>query len=168
VAAAAAQRRRGSIGLDRPGGGRHITPEETDRAAIAKVIAEEDAAWARGDAVAYSRAIAPDCVFTNIFGMVFAGHGGFEAQHARIFSTIYRGTTLHQTIDHLRFVRPDVAIVNTTTRMTGVGHWPAGLQPRDGALVTRLLQVLVKDGGEWKIVAYHNVDAKAPPGPPPA
>jgi uncharacterized protein (TIGR02246 family) len=141
--------------------------EDADRAAIAQVIADEDAAWAGGDAVAYSRRITPDCVFTNIFGMVFAGHAGFEAQHARIFSTIYRGTMLRQTIGHLRFVRPDVAVVNTTTRMTGVSHWPAGLQPQDGALVTRLLQILVKDGGEWKIESYHNVDAKTPPGPPP-
>ena len=28
-------------------------------------------------------------------------------------------------------------------------------------LRARLLQVLVKDGGEWKIAAYHNVDVKA-------
>jgi hypothetical protein len=28
-------------------------------------------------------------------------------------------------------------------------------------LRTRLLQVLVKDGGEWKIAAYHNVDVKS-------
>jgi hypothetical protein len=26
---------------------------------------------------------------------------------------------------------------------------------------TRLLQVLVKDDGEWKIAAYHNVDVKS-------
>jgi hypothetical protein len=29
-----------------------------------------------------------------------------------------------------------------------------------GRLRTRLLQVIVKDGGEWKIVAYHNTDVK--------
>lgn len=29
-----------------------------------------------------------------------------------------------------------------------------------GRLRTRLLQVLVKDGGEWRIAAYHNTDVK--------
>jgi hypothetical protein len=29
-----------------------------------------------------------------------------------------------------------------------------------GRLRTRLLQVLAKDNGVWKIVAYHNVDVK--------
>ena len=30
-----------------------------------------------------------------------------------------------------------------------------------GRLRTRLLQVLVRDEGEWKIAAYHNVEVKA-------
>jgi hypothetical protein len=37
-----------------------------------------------------------------------------------------------------------------------------------GRLRTRLLQVLVKDGGEWKITNYHNTDVKADvPAPEP-
>jgi len=30
-----------------------------------------------------------------------------------------------------------------------------------GRLRTRLLQVIVQRNGEWKIVAYHNVDVKS-------
>jgi ketosteroid isomerase-like protein len=42
---------------------------------------------------------------------------------------------------------------------------PPGTQvDANGRLRTRLLQVLKKDGGEWKIVVYHNVDVK--PGVP--
>lgn len=33
-----------------------------------------------------------------------------------------------------------------------------------GRLCARLLQVVARQGGEWKIVAYHNVDVK--PGVP--
>jgi len=29
-----------------------------------------------------------------------------------------------------------------------------------GRLRSRLLQVMVKDGGEWKIVTFHNTDVK--------
>jgi hypothetical protein len=32
-----------------------------------------------------------------------------------------------------------------------------------GNLRTRLMQVLVKRAGEWKIIAYHNVDVKPNP-----
>jgi uncharacterized protein (TIGR02246 family) len=139
---------------------------EADRAAIAELIAAEDAAWTNGDAVAYSRAVATDCVFTNIFGAVFVGHPGFEEQHARIFSTVFRGTRLRQTIDHMRFVRPDVAIVNTSAELTGVQAFPPGVQAHNGLLLSKLLQVFVKENGAWEIASYHNVDVKAPPPMP--
>jgi hypothetical protein len=38
---------------------------------------------------------------------------------------------------------------------------PGASADTKGRLRKRLLQVLVKDGGEWKIAAYHNVDVKA-------
>jgi uncharacterized protein (TIGR02246 family) len=139
---------------------------EADRAAIETLIIAEDAAWNSGDAVAYSRAIGKDCVFTNIFGAVFVGHPGFEAQHAHIFSTVFRGTRLRQTIDHMLFVRPDVAIVNTSAEVTGVQAFPPGVQAHNGALLSKLLQVFVKENGAWEISSYHNVDVKAAPPMP--
>ncbi|MEJ0025275.1 MAG: SgcJ/EcaC family oxidoreductase [Rhizomicrobium sp.] len=142
--------------------------DPTDAKAIENLIAAEDAAWGQGDAAAFSKAVLPDCVFTNIFGQVFVGHDPFEDQHARIFSTIYRGTTLRQTVTHLRFLRPDVATVDSQAAVSGIAHLPPGVTSPDGALHTRLLQVFVKDRGAWGIASFHNVDVKPPPGPPPA
>jgi uncharacterized protein (TIGR02246 family) len=141
-------------------------PDTPDAKAIADVIRSQDDAWGRGDAVAFSSRVLGDCVFTNIFGQVFAGHDPFEAQHGSIFSTIYRGTRLNQTIAHLRFVRLDVAIADTEATVSGASHLPPGLHSPDGALHTRLLQVFTKERGEWWIAAYHNVDIKPVPGPP--
>ncbi|MEJ0041354.1 MAG: SgcJ/EcaC family oxidoreductase [Rhizomicrobium sp.] len=137
--------------------------DPADAKAIEDLIASEDAAWGQGDAVAFSKAVRADCVFTNIFGQVFVGQGAFEAQHARIFSTIYRGTTLRQMVTHLRFLRPDVAAVDTGAAVSGLARLPPGVTSPDGALHTRLLQVFVKDHGAWGIAAYHNVDLKPPP-----
>ncbi len=142
--------------------------DTSDAKAIEALIASEDAAWGQGDAVAFSKAVLGDCVFTNIFGQVFVGREAFEAQHARIFSTIYRGTRLHQTVAHLRFLRPDVAAVDTQAAVSGLARLPPGMQSPDGALHTRLLQVFTRDRGAWGIAAYHNVDLKPPPAPPPA
>ena len=144
------------------------TPDSTDAKAIADLIAAEDAAWGQGDAAAFSKAVLADCVFTNIFGQVFVGHDAFEAQHARIFATIYRGTRLRQTVTHLRFLRPDIAVVDTEAAVSGLARLPPGVTSPDGALHTRLMQVFVKDRGAWGIAAYHNVDLKPPPVPPPA
>jgi hypothetical protein len=54
---------------------------------------------------------------------------------------IYKNTTLKQDIASLKFIRPD-----------------------KGRIRTRLLQVVAKEAGAWKIVTYHNVDVK--PGIP--
>ncbi|MEI9993982.1 MAG: SgcJ/EcaC family oxidoreductase [Rhizomicrobium sp.] len=142
-----------------------MSDDPSDRAAIEALIQAEDDAWTRGDAAAFSKAVLTDCVFTNIFGAVFTGHAAFETQHTRIFATVFKGTSLRQRIAHLRFLRPDVAVVDTEAVVSGLKALPPGTQSPDGALHTRLLQVLVKQDGTWWIAAYHNVDVKPPPAP---
>ena len=61
----------------------------------------------------------------------------------------------------MKFVRPEVAIVETLQTIMGFQKLlPGTSADAKGRLHTRLLQVMVKDGGEWKIAAYHNVDVK--------
>ena len=53
-------------------------------------------------------------------------------------------------------LRPDVAIVETLQTVTGFQKLlPGTSADAKGRLRARLLQVLVKGGGEWKIAAYH-------------
>jgi uncharacterized protein (TIGR02246 family) len=138
-------------------------PDET---AIRQILDEEVATWNKGDTDGYSRHFAADGTFTNIRGMFFTGHQEFRDRHEIIFTGEFRGTTLKQEVVSLRFIRPDVAIAETLTWVSGFpkGPPPGTQVDATGRLRTRLLQVLEKDGGEWKIVVYHNVDVK--PGVP--
>ena len=137
------------------------SPDET---AIRSIIADESATWNKGDAVGYSRHFAEGGTFTNIRGQFFSGHAAFLKQHAVIFEGIFKNTTVSQDVVSLQFIRPDVAVIETVTAVAG-GQGPPGIARDDkGRLRTRLLQVLAKQNGEWKIVAYHNVDVK--PGIP--
>jgi len=136
-----------------------------DTAAIRGVVQDEITAWDQGDATAYSRHVAADATFTNIRGQFFTGHDAFLHQHAAIFGDIFKHTTLRQDIVSLRFFTPDVAVVEVLTAVTGVTHPRPGMTfDQHGRLRTRLLQVLARQRGEWKVVAYHNVDVK--PGVP--
>ncbi len=136
-----------------------------DTVAIRGVVADEITAWDRGDAVAYSRHVAADASFTNIRGQFFTGYAAFLHQHETIFRGLFKGTKLQQDIVSLRFARPDVAVVEVLTAVSGVTQPRPGMTfDQHGRLRTRLLQVLVREGGEWKVVAYHNVDVK--PGVP--
>ena len=132
-----------------------------DEGAIREIVANETRAWNQGDAAAYSRDFAEDGLFTNILGMSFVGHEAFVRQHDVIFRGLFRNTTLQQDIEALTFPRPDVALVTVLTAVSGLPQMPPGAAPDEkGRLRTRLLQVVVKEAGEWKVVAYHNVDVK--------
>jgi uncharacterized protein (TIGR02246 family) len=138
-----------------------------DENAIRSIIQDEIVAWNGGDAVAYSRHFAADGTFTNIVGQFFTGYEAFLKQHEVIFEGRFKQTKLQQDIVSLRFLRPDVAVVEVLTSVDGVAA--AQLAPGTGGdakgrLRTRLLQVVVKQREEWKVVAYHNVDVK--PGVP--
>ena len=118
-------------------------------------------------ALAYSQPFSLDGTFTNIAGMFFKGHKAFLDQHEVIFKSFFKNTVLKQKIVSLKFIRSDVAILETLCQVSGFAK--EGLPPRiqldaKGHLNTRLLQVLSKETGSWKIVSYHNVDVK--PGTP--
>ncbi len=111
----------------------------------------------------YSQHFAADGTFTNIRGMFFTGHQAFLDRHEEIFKGMFRGTVLRQDVVSLRFVRSEVAVVETLTWVSGFsasGPPPGTHVDAKGRLRTRLLQVMVKDAGEWKITVYHNVDIK--------
>lgn len=132
-----------------------------DEQAIRAVIKNQTEAWGRQDAVAFSRDFAEDGIYTNIRGESMRGHDAFLRQHEAAFRTLFRNTSVVQDITVLVSPEPGVALVETLTAVSGISQPPPGIVLDDrGRLRTRVLQVLVKRGGLWKVVAHHNVDVK--------
>ena len=143
------------------------TQSNPDQAAIDAVVASLDVAWAKGDADAFAAQFASDGSFTNVLGMVHFGRDAFRNRHDAIFKTIFKGSTSQLAIAKLRFVRPDVAIADVDAEIRGSAALPPGMQAgADGVGRSKLLLVLVKDGGEWSISAYHNVALAQLPAKP--
>lgn len=137
-----------------------------DEAAIRAVIAGQVEAWNRGDAQAHAAGFRDDVLFTNILGTTYGTRAAFEQRHAVIFASFFKGSRLAMTISSIRFPAPDVALIDLETKVTGFQALPPGVAANpDGALHTRLLQVMVRSGGEWQVAAYHNVDVKNVPAP---
>jgi uncharacterized protein (TIGR02246 family) len=136
-------------------------------AAIRRIVAAQAAAWNAGDAKVYASYLAPEASFTNLFGMVMYGSPAFEKRHAEILATFYKGTTKAHGVRRIRFVTPDVAIVDIDNEVRGVKSMPPGIVvPPDGIVKTQLMEIFVRRDGQWWIEAYHNVDVK-PSGAPP-
>jgi len=133
----------------------------TDEAEIRAIVEAQVAAWNAGDAVAFSKSFAENGSFTNIRGTVFYGHKAFEDRHREIFTGFFKGSKLAMSITRIRFVRPDVAIVDLATELSNLTGAPPGVRPNAaGRILTRLQQVFVKDNGVWRVESYHNVDVK--------
>ena len=130
-------------------------------AQIRTIVAEQATAWDAGDGTAYAKDLTPDASFTNLFGMVMYGAAAFAKRHHHILATFYKGTTKHHAIRRIRFVTPDVAIVDIDNQVRGVKSMPAGIVvPPDGIVRTQLMEVFVRRSDRWWIEAYHNVDTK--------
>jgi len=135
--------------------------EATAQAAIRSIVAEQAAAWNAGDGARYASHVAPDVSFTNLFGMVMYGAPAFEKRHGEILKMFYKGTTKQHAVRRIRFVTPDVAIVDIDNEVHGVKAMPPGIAvPGDGIVRTQLMEVFARRDGAWWVEAYHNVDLK--------
>jgi uncharacterized protein (TIGR02246 family) len=136
-------------------------PDAAAESAIRAIIADQASAWNAGDGMRYADHLAPDASFTNVFGMVMYGAAAFAKRHAEILATFYKGTTKQHVVRRIRFVTPDVAIVDIDNQVQGVTAMPAGVAlPPDGVMRTQLMEIFVRRDGRWLVEAYHNVDLK--------
>jgi uncharacterized protein (TIGR02246 family) len=157
--------------INNPGSqGKIMTLDDVDRHAIEAILPRQSAAWVAGDATSFAGDTQESVVFTNVVGMFSVGRAPFIAQHEHIFSTIYKGSKMEQEVVAVTLVRPDVVIVDTLTKLVDTVHCPPGIELIDGAIRSRLEQVMVKDDGEWKVASFHNVAVNplvASEAPPP-
>jgi len=129
-----------------------------DESEIQELLDELVVAWNRADANAFGARYRSDATFTNVNGGFYVGRDEFILRHEEIFRGVFKGTTLALTARELRFVRPEVAIVDIDVGVFGCAARPTSIQVgADGALHTCLLMVLTRDLGKWCIAAYHNV-----------
>jgi len=79
----------------------------------------------------------------------------FAATLRRDFNTVFKTAREIATIERIRFIRPDVALVDGTFEITGtdIMPYPKGLQT----------MVLVKEEGRWLVTAMRRMSPVAPP-----
>ena len=129
-----------------------------DEGQIRAIVQSEEDAWNRGDAEAFGAHYAEDGSFTNVIGQQLYGRKAFVAQHAGIFSTIYKGSKCSFAASRITFLRPEVALVEIDGALSGANRLPPGLKAgADGVLNVKLLEVMTKEKGVWWIAAFHNV-----------
>jgi uncharacterized protein (TIGR02246 family) len=121
-----------------------------DEGALSELVGKLETAWNAADSVSWASHFTDDAIFIHIFGGQHDGRAAIEASHRRNFDTIYRASLNHFTVQEIRFLRPDVAIVLVRAHL----KYQVGGEARE--IHARPTLVALKDNGRWKIAAFQN------------
>jgi len=127
-----------------------------DEVAIRKLYAGYDAAWNTGDVKALSAAWADDADHVEPDGRMISGRAALEKDLTTRFATDLRGTRSVQTVEAVRFIKPDIAAVDAAYAVTGVQDAEGKPLP---PLKGRYLDIWMKRGDTWQIIMDRPVSA---------
>jgi uncharacterized protein (TIGR02246 family) len=94
------------------------TSQQTEEHAIRAIMDRFIDAWNQHDAKAFAALFAEDADFTNVRGMGASGRAKIETFHAPLFATIFSKSHQEHTDIKARFLRPDMAAVDVSWKMT--------------------------------------------------
>jgi uncharacterized protein (TIGR02246 family) len=81
--------------------------------ALHGMVYQLEAAWNAADSASFAALFADDADFIHILGGYYTGRAAIEAGHRMIFGTIYKGSTVRYSVEKIRFLRPDIALVSS-------------------------------------------------------
>jgi uncharacterized protein (TIGR02246 family) len=125
---------------------------------IDDTLARMAAAWNAGDAAAYAALFTADATYVAFNGQMMHGRTAIEDGHRWLFEGPLRSSRMtHSTGPaaaerHIRFIRPDVALIHTA----GGGVQLAGTAELTPDRESAVSLVLVDDDGSWQIAAFQN------------
>jgi uncharacterized protein (TIGR02246 family) len=126
------------------------TISSADRAAVARMITEMEAAWNAGDGARYASAFALDGDQVNIFGAHLKDRDEVARRHDAVFKSIFLNSLVRFQLIEARDVSADVILARVRT----VVDVPGG--PLVGTVETVASLVLRKASSGLEIVTFHN------------
>jgi len=106
-------------------------------------------AWNAADGAAFGAPFAPEADFVNIRGDLLSGEE-IAAGHEQIFDTIYAGSTVRYTVLRARALEDRVILAHVRGELNA----PTGPLAGDNEALASV--VLVGDGDDYRIAAFHN------------
>jgi uncharacterized protein (TIGR02246 family) len=136
------------------------TPADT--AALTQIAVGFGNAWDRHDARALVENMAEDAVFVTAGARRLAGRAAIEGYHGRLFRGSASQSRNGTTNVNVRFVRPDVAMVERQWRIEGDRYSNGSPRlPRTGLMT----MVAERRNARWAIAWVQNSNLSAPPRP---
>lgn len=137
----------------------HDTPPDMAVAAIHRLVA--DAETQQNDLDGFTGLLTDDAVIVNFGGRRVRGRAAIRDAMARALATPLADVVTTQEVEEVRFLRPDIAIVECV-KYVHDRRDPAGGEPgpplRDRGMLTF---VVVEDDGRWRIASAQTTPVAA-------
>ena len=121
-----------------------------DRAAVATIVQELEAAWNAADGARFGVPFTDDADFVTIRAEHLRGREAIAKGHQGIFNSIYRGSTVSYELVSVRPIAPGALVAHVRTELNA----PSG--PLGGRHNSLFTIVLVQQQNDWRIAAFHN------------
>jgi len=131
----------------------HRAPAETqdaDDPALRQMQTQFTAAWAKSDARSIAALFAADADFIIPTGLVMRGQAEIEAFYSSVFAQGYGGSRAGSEILRIRFLRPDLGLVDATWTIQNVHKKDGSAAPDESGT---LALVAAKTPQGWRIAA---------------
>jgi uncharacterized protein (TIGR02246 family) len=125
-----------------------------DEAAMREIVKQMETGWNTKSGATFAKAFAEDADYVIINGNYIKGRAVIESAHQQIFDTIYKDTTIALTVQQIRFLRPDVAVVHVKGQRTS--------PVKELAQEAMLTLFVTKEKQGWTIAAFQNTAVTAP------
>jgi len=133
----------------------HSVSPDADSSAVKQVVAGYSEAFNQHNARATAMLFAEDADFTNLRGTSRHGQKDIEQIFVTLYSSILANAHRTDTVKNVRFLTPEIAVVDDLWEMSGAKAPDGSDNPDRKGLFD---WVLTKIKGEWKITVFHEVE----------
>jgi uncharacterized protein (TIGR02246 family) len=122
----------------------------TNERMVSEIVSKLEKAWNAADGAGFAQPFAEDADFVNIRADHFQTRDVIAKGHQGIFDTIYKGSVVRYQMASVREISPKVLLAHVKATL----KVPTG--PLAGEIDALYSLVLVQNGNDWHIAAFHN------------
>lgn len=131
---------------------------EANSAALRQVVARFMDAFNRHNAKDWASFFLEDGDFTNVYGLSLHGSKAVRDRFEKLFSGPLKDAHRTASVQHIRFIKPDVAAVDATWELVGSKAANGSQNPARKGMFT---WVIVRQNGRWSFAVAYEFEFKS-------